>query len=90
MPLVFEWDAAKAKVNQRKHRVSFDEASTVFDDPLAMIFADEDHSKWRTARDHRGLLDSGPTTIGELHGTGKRSAPNHQREEGDTERAKGL
>jgi uncharacterized DUF497 family protein len=44
MPLVFEWDARKARGNQRKHRVSFDEACTVFDDSLARVFADEDHS----------------------------------------------
>lgn len=44
MPLVFEWDVPKAKVNQRKHGVSFDEACTVFDDPLAKIFPDEEHS----------------------------------------------
>ena len=45
MPLVFEWDAKKAKDNQQKHGVSFDEACTVFDDPLAIIFLDEDHSE---------------------------------------------
>jgi uncharacterized protein len=44
MPLVFEWDAQKATSNYRKHGVSFDEACTVFDDPLAAIFVDEDHS----------------------------------------------
>ncbi len=44
MPLVFEWDAKKANNNYRKHGVSFDEASTIFDDPLAFIFFDEDHS----------------------------------------------
>jgi uncharacterized protein len=44
MPLVFEWDSRKAKGNLRKHRVSFDEACTVFDDLLAVIFSDEDHS----------------------------------------------
>jgi uncharacterized protein len=44
MSLVFEWDARKAKANQRKHGVSFDEACTVFDDSLARIFPDEDHS----------------------------------------------
>jgi len=44
MPLVFEWAAHKAKANFQKHRVSFDEACSVFDDPLAMIFPDEDHS----------------------------------------------
>lgn len=44
MLLVFEWDAKKARTNRRKHGVSFDEACTVFEDPLAAIFADEDHS----------------------------------------------
>jgi uncharacterized protein len=40
----FEWDSRKATANVRKHGVSFDEASTVFDDPLAVIFDDEAHS----------------------------------------------
>ena len=44
MSVVFEWDHRKAKSNLRKHGISFDEAITVFDDPLATIFSDEDHS----------------------------------------------
>jgi uncharacterized DUF497 family protein len=44
MPLVFEWDPRKAKSNERKHGVSFDEACTIFDDSAATIFPDEDHS----------------------------------------------
>jgi hypothetical protein len=44
MPPVFEWDSRKARSNQRKHGVSFDEACTVFDDSRATIFPDEDHS----------------------------------------------
>ena len=40
----FEWDSRKDAANQRKHRVSFDEAATVFADPLAVIFDDELHS----------------------------------------------
>jgi uncharacterized protein len=40
----FEWDPAKARRNRRKHRVSFQEAATVFGDPLAMTFLDPDHS----------------------------------------------
>ena len=43
-PLEFEWDWKKAIANSRKHGVSFDEASTVFGDPLAAIFDDEAHS----------------------------------------------
>ena len=37
----FEWDRRKAADNLRKHGVSFNEASTVFHDPLARIFDDE-------------------------------------------------
>ena len=44
MALVFEWDTAKADANVRKHRVTFEEAATVFGDPLARIFPDPDHS----------------------------------------------
>ena len=40
----FEWDPKKSAVNERKHNVMFQEASTVFGDPLAMTFADPDHS----------------------------------------------
>lgn len=40
----FEWDEAKASSNRRKHGVSFEEAKEVFDDPLAAIFDDEQHS----------------------------------------------
>ncbi len=40
----FEWNAEKAKANLKKHKVSFDEAKTVFDDALFLIFADPDHS----------------------------------------------
>ncbi|MDW7710459.1 MAG: BrnT family toxin [Deferrisomatales bacterium] len=45
MGLRFEWDRRKAAGNLRKHGVSFDEASTVFDDALGRIFDDEDHSE---------------------------------------------
>lgn len=40
----FEWDPKKPAENLRKHRVSFEEASTVFGDPLAITFPDPDHS----------------------------------------------
>ena len=40
----FEWDRAKAEANRRKHRVSFDEATTIFFDPLSVTIADPDHS----------------------------------------------
>jgi len=44
MNLRFEWDRKKAASNLSRHRVSFEEALTVFSDPLARIFDDEDHS----------------------------------------------
>ena len=40
----FEWDALKAAANLKNHGVSFEEALTVFADPLGKIFDDPDHS----------------------------------------------
>lgn len=40
----FEWDSKKAAANLRKHNVSFQEAATIFGDPLAITFVDPDHS----------------------------------------------
>jgi uncharacterized DUF497 family protein len=40
----FEWDRTKAEQNLKRHRISFDEAVTVFYDPLAATFDDPDHS----------------------------------------------
>jgi uncharacterized DUF497 family protein len=44
MSVRFEWDPKKAIVNLSKHGVSFEEAMTVFSDPLARIFKDDLHS----------------------------------------------
>jgi uncharacterized DUF497 family protein len=41
----FEWDPKKAAANLKKHGVSFQEAATVFGDPLAVTFQDPDHSE---------------------------------------------
>lgn len=41
----FEWDAAKATSNKKKHGVSFEEARSVFYDEFAVQFFDEDNSK---------------------------------------------
>lgn len=40
----FEWNPKKAEKNLKKHGVSFQEAATVFGDPLAVTFHDPDHS----------------------------------------------
>jgi uncharacterized DUF497 family protein len=41
----FEWDPRKAAANERKHRVSFDEAMTVFADRESITVPDPDHSE---------------------------------------------
>ncbi len=61
MALIFEWDEEKLKENLRKHGVSFDEAKTVFNDPLAMTIGDPDHS----AREDR-YIDMGMSSRGRI------------------------
>lgn len=41
----FEWDKNKAKLNKNKHKISFDEAKTVFYDKYAKLIDDPDHSE---------------------------------------------
>ena len=41
----FSWDARKAKRNIKRHKVSFEEAATIFYDEKAIEFFDPDHSK---------------------------------------------
>ena len=43
--MIYEWDPRKAKANLRKHRVSFEDAATVFLDPFAVTYPDPDHSE---------------------------------------------
>jgi uncharacterized DUF497 family protein len=57
----YEWDPAKAAGNERKHRVSFVEAATVFADPLAVTFDDPDHSS-----DEDRFITIGHSTAGRL------------------------
>ncbi len=57
----FEWDAEKAAENLKKHGVSFEEAVTVFFDPLTATFDDPDHSLGE-ARD----LTVGYSSLGRL------------------------
>ena len=44
MEIIFEWDARKAKANIQKHKVSFEEAKTIFNDPHLVTYSDEFHS----------------------------------------------
>ena len=57
MRLEFEWDLKKEKINQRKHGVSFEEATTVFGEPLATTILDPDHSEGEERFLTTGLSD---------------------------------
>ena len=57
----YEWDQEKATSNLEKHKVSFEEAATVFSDPLYVDFYDPDHS----IDEHRYLI-IGQSTVGRL------------------------
>ena len=57
----FEWDLNKAKNNFIKHKVSFEEAATIFYDPLAVMGANPDHS-YREER----MIKSGISSSGRL------------------------
>lgn len=45
MSLEFEWSDVKSEANRRKHSVRFEEAKTVFNDPLSVTIADPSHSE---------------------------------------------
>lgn len=61
MGLTFEWDQDKADANLQKHRVSFEEAKTVFGDPLSVTIPDPRHSQG----EHR-YVDIGRSSQGRL------------------------
>ncbi|MCB0117108.1 MAG: BrnT family toxin [Caldilineaceae bacterium] len=58
---MIEWDPQKAQQNLAKHGVSFEEAQSVFDDPLYIIYFDPDHSD-----DEERYLLVGQSTGGRL------------------------
>ncbi|MDC0833789.1 BrnT family toxin [Geitlerinema sp. CS-897] len=57
----FEWNPNKAELNLEKHGVSFQEAATVFNDPLSVTFPDPDHS----IRENRYVI-IGVSQLGQL------------------------
>jgi uncharacterized protein len=59
--MAFDWDEDKASGNLVKHGISFDEATSVFDDPLFLTFADPMHSI-----EEQRFLIMGETTTGNL------------------------
>jgi hypothetical protein len=59
--LVFQWDSTKAVTNAAKHGVTFEEASSAFEDPLSLTIEDAEHSR----REKRYIL-MGQTFEGKL------------------------
>lgn len=61
MKLVFEWNEEKARRNELKHGVTFEEAKTVFNDSCSLTIADPDHSV-----EEERWLDVGLSSRGQL------------------------
>jgi hypothetical protein len=61
MKLSFEWDEEKARTNLKKHRVGFDEATTVFTDACSTTIHDPDHSA-----DEQRYIDIGASDKGRV------------------------
>lgn len=59
MDLIFEWDVEKADHNLRKHGVSFDEAKSVFLDPLSITRSDPEHSTVEDRFETIGMSNAG-------------------------------
>ena len=74
----FEWDRDKATANLKKHGVSFDEAVTVFYDPLSATFDDPDHSEGERKICYNRLFDSQQAAFSVLHRTRLRVASNQR------------
>ena len=69
--MTYEWDPVKAAANAKKHRVTFEGASSVFLDPLALTFWDHDRPFGAATRTLRGTRGA------------RGSRPDHQRAAGD-------
>ena len=63
MKLSFEWDAAKATANLKKHRVSFDEATTVLIGSFSITIPDPDHSVDEQRYIDIGISDNGRVLV---------------------------
>ena len=61
MGMEFEWDERKAAGNLKKHKVSFDEARTVFSDPFSITIDDPEHSA-----DEFRFIDIGSSSDGTI------------------------
>ena len=70
MRIDFEWDPSKAASNAARHRVSFEDAMTVFRDPLARSILDPDHGtdeeRWLRWARHLLAICSWLCTLGRI------------------------
>ncbi len=89
VPYQFEWDAGKAVANLGKHGVSFDEAVTVFGDPLSVLLPDPDHSVGEERYLVLGTSNDGPAVRSSFR---RAAATNqdHHCQTGNQTRAPGL
>jgi len=88
MKPTYEWDEQKAQANLRKHQVSFDEAETVFDDPLAVTIPDPDHSQAEVRFVDIGQSDKGRVLVVTYTERGKKTRLINARIATRTERIK--
>ena len=84
----FVWNAEKARANRRRHAVTFDEAMTVFRDPLARIHDDPEHSEEERreiiighSTDGRLLLVSFTEREGSIRVISARQASHYERQD---------
>jgi len=63
MRLIFDWDEVKAKANLKKHKVSFEEGKTIFNDPFLFTFPDDKHSASEGRYINIGLSANGRVLI---------------------------
>lgn len=88
MKPTYEWDEQKAQSNFHKHGVSFDEAETVFDDPLAITIPDPDHSGAELRFVDVGQSDKGRVLVVTYTARGKKTRLINARLATRTERIK--
>jgi uncharacterized DUF497 family protein len=55
--VIFEWDAGEAVANRKKHRVTFENATTVFFDPLAITLTTPITMRKKTGRSRSDILE---------------------------------
>ncbi|MDV2998200.1 MAG: hypothetical protein N4J56_007905 [Chroococcidiopsis sp. SAG 2025] len=85
----FEWDDKKARTNATKHKVSFEEAATVWTDPFALIAPDPDHfleeeREWIIGTSHQQRV------LVVVYAEKRQEHPYHQRQESNPKRAQAL